>query len=178
MVIIETRGTEEVNRMLKSLGSIVRDLRPFFRDAKMILMREVHENFAAGGRPEWAPLSPTTLELKAKGRNRFKTYSQGRITKTTANFMASAKPLMDTGLLRASVGVPSKDGILDMSASRLRLGTAIVYAAAQNFGKTNGPRPNWIPGARIPARPFMVVSREGEGKLVRALEDRVRSIAK
>ena len=95
---------------------------------------EVEENFAAEGRPAWAGLSPTTLSRRKGG-------AQG------------AKILQDTGQLAASITTYSDN-------TTAMVGTNKVYAAMMQFGGTKSQFPNlW---GDIPARPFLVITEDGQ----------------
>jgi phage gpG-like protein len=142
---LTVNGTDKVIANIGSLSLAIKDLRPAFKVARLLIMESVNRNFMEGGRPKWLPLSPLTILRRTKGKG-----------------TGSAEPLRDTGLLMLSIGNPGSKGIDVLTEDTLRVGTNVPYAAAQNFGHK-----------QIPARPFMVLQPEDEDKIVQAIREHI-----
>jgi len=86
--------------------------------------------------PGWVPLSKRTLALRRK---------KGK----------GAKPLLDTGRLRASLVSEGPSSVKEIGKVGFKLGTNLVYAASHQFGR-----------GHIPARPFMPTQQELEDEFL------------
>lgn len=152
-----------MGRMLRSLG----DLTPFFSRVGAHMLTSIGRNFREGGRPKWKPLSPTTLRIY---RSRYKGARGAR---------RAERPLLDTGRLSRSI-------VWKAFRDMVRIGTNVPHAEIHQKGGTTPPkrvpgvavraqtrrgpgrphavrahtRTQFVPGARIPARPFLVVQLE------------------
>lgn len=103
------------------------------------VIKMVTRKFAQSG-PGWAPLSKRTLQRRRK---------KGR----------GAKPLLDTGRLRASVVAEGEGGVREITSIGFRLGTNLKYAGTHQFGR-----------GKVPARPFMPTNEELEGEFYPLIE--------
>lgn len=103
------------------------------------VVKLITRKFAQSG-PGWVPLSKRTLQRRRK---------RGK----------GAKPLLDTGRLRASVVAEGEGSVKEITAIGFRLGTNLQYAATHQFGR-----------GRIPARPFMPTNAELEAEFYPLIE--------
>lgn len=73
-------------------------------------------------------------------------------------------PLRDTDLLINSISDPAthEDGVFEMDNFAVEVGTNLEYAGPQHFGTKDG---------HIPARPFMFLDDDDEGKILLLLEE-------
>jgi len=110
---VSVNGEKKIVNELRNIAGKAKDLRPVFKDARLLIMESTQRNFMAGGRPErWEPLSEATLKRRGKG----------------------ARPLRDTGLLMNSIGIPGADGISVLKPLELRVGTNVPYARYHQHG--------------------------------------------
>jgi phage virion morphogenesis protein len=145
---VSVNGEKKVVDGLQNIAGKARDLRPAFKVARLLIMESTQRNFMEGGRPErWEPLSKATLKRRGP----------------------SARTLRDTGMLMASIGFPSRDGISVMQPLELRVGTNVPYAAAHQDGATGGKSHTVV----VPARPFMLLLPEDEKNIVKAILDHI-----
>ena len=176
----EIEGLNETLGMLNSLDAGLRDREPFHKQAGLIVIAESQENFREGGNPKWAPLSQATLLLRARSKKGYRAHkrgaNKGRVTKATFDkSISGAKVLRDTDILMASVGNASKGGIYEIDPAGITIGTALKQARYLQEGfETKG----YIKGTKVPARPFLVVSINGERKILKAAEGFVRKRSK
>lgn len=106
----------------------------------------IRQNFLSGGRP--SPWPDITAESRA----------QRKVNSTSG-------PLIDAGTLMAAASATSSgvDGsVFAVDGSTLTLGTDLVYAATQNWGRED---------ANIPAREFEDLQPEDELRLATAFQD-------
>ena len=133
----------QVRRALQDLQRAVGDLSPAFKEIGEVLVESTKQRFADGKRPDGKDLaknSPVTIDRK--GRN---------------------KPLIDEGTLMESIHYAL------IGNDTLEIGTAMQYAAMQQFGGTQAEFPQlW---GDIPARPFLGVSRDDEDAILRILRE-------
>lgn len=101
---------------LQAAAASVTNLRPLYRILAGVLEAETESNFAAEGRPAWAPLAESTRESRLK-RNR-----GGSVLKI----------LQDRGILAASVSSEFGADFALIGAG----GAASAYAALHQFGGT------------------------------------------
>ncbi len=153
--------TVECRRLLHDLGEArkrARDMTPAFQQIGEIMQASILQNFEAGGRPDaWAPLKGRTLLARAGGaRKAIK--KRGGLTAKAQKTIYGHKILIQSSILRNSIHyVASSDNVL--------IGTAVVYAATHQYGRTSGR------GAPIPARPFLVVQPEDDREISRIVSD-------
>lgn len=182
MLVIHPKieGLNETLGMLNFLDASLRDREPFHKQAGVIVVAESQENFRAGGNPKWAPLSEATLLLRARSKKGYRAHkrgaNKGRVTKATFNkSIAGAKVLRDTDILMASIGNASGGGIYEIDPAGITIGTALKQAKYLQEGfETKG----YIKGTKVPARPFLVVSINGERRILKAAKDFVKKRSK
>lgn len=143
----------------------------------------------------WKPLSPLTLALSAgiarrkvgRGRLRYgrPTVAVGRggVQRTAVvRRTAQSKPLVHTGQLRASL-LGGAGHVHRVGAFEIEVGTNLPYAAVHHYGATIRVTPRmrgylyatsgvWVAARefRIPARPFLVVSKTALRRIRAAVE--------
>ena len=123
-IIIKQTGMADVTVKLKKAVDKMSDLTPAMKRASALMLGSVNQNFQQSGRPApWRPLSPAYLKRKV---------AQGY----------SAKPLIKTGLLRASIAQK-------VSTKGFRVGTSVPYARYHQLGT-----------GTIPARRFLVFQKQ------------------
>jgi len=135
---------------LRKVKNSVKHMRAFFKTAGGLIIESVTRNFMAGGRPKWEPLTPSTIRRRRQGEG-----------------TGAPKPLRDTNVLMVSIGRPSKDGIFEVGNKEVTVGTNVPYARYHQFGTRH-----------MPARPFMMVQKEDEQKIVQAALDEIKKAAK
>lgn len=114
----------------------VGDVAPLMRGIAAELLSQTEENFAEEGRPDWADLSETTTERRAK----------------TGNWPGQILQISSAGLA-ASVTSHADD-------SSALVGSNKPYAAMMHFGGSKSAFPHlW---GDIPGRPFLPMDVEGQ----------------
>ncbi|MBS4049956.1 MAG: phage virion morphogenesis protein [Methylomonas sp.] len=139
----------QIIKALQRLQHAVVDISPALLEIGEILTESTKKRFSAGVGPDgtrWAENSDVTIERK--GRN---------------------KPLVAEGSLSESIA-PQLIG-----DNILEVGSALEYAAMQQFGGTKAEFPHlW---GDIPARPFLGLSSDDESEILASIERHVlRSI--
>lgn len=123
-ILIKQTGAADVSISLGRAVGRMSDLTPAMKRASVLMIGSVNQNFQRSGRPvPWRPLSPAYLKRKV---------AQGY----------SPKPLIRTGLLRASIAEK-------VSRTGFRVGTSVPYAKYHQLGTSS-----------IPARPYLVFQRQ------------------
>jgi len=115
---MQVTGLTETQREMQAVQARLRDLTPVLTVLAADIRTLIDDSFENSRDPSgqsWQPLQPKTVQRKG-----------------------SAKPLIDTGVLRSSITTA-------VAPKSLSVGSRVVYAATQNFGR----------GA-IPARRYMV----------------------
>jgi phage virion morphogenesis protein len=126
---------ERLQAALRRVEWAVGDVAPLMRGIAAELVSQTEENFAEEGRPDWADLSETTTERRAK----------------TGNWPGQILQISSAGLA-ASVTSHADD-------SSALVGSNKPYAAMMHFGGTKSAFPNlW---GDIPGRPFLPMDIEG-----------------
>ncbi len=161
-----------VSRMLATLRERMVNTRPLMDEIGLYLVSQVQRHFAEGG-PGWPPLRPSTIARRRKG---------------------SSVPLRDTGRLMSSIAHRAEEG-------RVVVGTNVEYAATQQFGARRGQfgsreviqhvrahlrrqrgrqvhvraherrRTMEIPWGDIPPRPFLYMTDQDEGRILRMVRE-------
>jgi len=153
-----TANTPEIQAALRELTAALNDLTPAMRDIGEALLNSTRERFRTSTDPtgqKWKPLSPATLEQRARaaGGSIRRGQNQGRYTKRAAVAVAGAMPLIFSGRLFGTLGYRAdKDSV--------RVGTPIPYGATHQFGRDP-----------IPARPFLGLSAADETEVVAIIHD-------
>lgn len=155
---------QQLRQALKGLEAAGKDLRPALQDIGELLVQSTKQRFQTSTGPDgarWAPNTPTTL-MRYLGRYK-SSYSKktGRLTKAGAERGSGKRPLIgETGSLMSQIAWQMEGS---GAAIALRVGSPMVYAAAQQFGMKKGyagttSRGSPIPWGDIPARPFLGIS--------------------
>ncbi len=127
---------ERLQAALRRVEWAVGDVAPLMRGIAAELVSQTEENFAEEGRPDWADLSETTTERRAK----------------TGNWPGQILQISSAGLA-ASVTSHADD-------SSALVGSNKPYAAMMHFGGTKSAFPHlW---GDIPGRPFLPMDVEGQ----------------
>lgn len=135
MITVEL-NSEALHATLRRIEWAVGDLTPLMRSIAAELASQTEENFDSEGRPDWADLSTTTTERRAKSGN-----WPGQILQISA------------GGLAASITSHSDD-------SSALVGSNKPYAAMMQFGGDKADFPHlW---GDIPGRPFLPMDTEGQ----------------
>ncbi|WP_036259193.1 phage virion morphogenesis protein [Meiothermus cerbereus] len=117
-------------------------------------IQRFNEQKGPDGRP-WEPLAAATVAPRKKD---FK--KSGGLRKQALERMEKRKILIQSGRLRNSI-TARRDG------TRVAVGTNLVYAAIHQFGGLAGRGR----GVRIPARPYLGISRADEAEIERILKE-------
>lgn len=141
----------EVSIALERLIAGHEDLSPLMRNIAGILEYAVEENFAAGGRPAWEPLSTVTTGRRSK-RGTW-----------------PGQMLQESGRLAASVVSESGRNFARVGTNDQKAATHQFGAAKGQFGKTKHGVP--IPWGDIPARPFLALDESDLSEIGRAAID-------
>ncbi|PZM64852.1 phage virion morphogenesis protein [Paenibacillus dendritiformis] len=117
----------------------------------------------------WWPLSPRTLEARAKRRTKrkdgssgFKT-KRGKVSKRAERIMTSGRPLKDTGRLMRSIAAKA-------TGTGAAIGTNLVQGAIQQLGGPAGRGKK----VNIPARPYLGVSEREEADIMELINDFIK----
>ena len=133
MISIASHGLDNTREFFRGLVARLRDLRPAWnrvREDFWLLEREQFETegkYAPGG--HWQALSPRYAAWKAQ-------------------HYPGTKILELTGRLKRSMTSQTSDTIWETAPDRMKIGTAVPYAAVHQTG------------GRVPERPFLVVPPE------------------
>lgn len=120
---VNTRGLDALSKDLEAAAKRAADLTPITKPAAERLRGIITLAFSQSKSPlgeAWRPLAPSTIARRRKG---------------------SAKPLIDTGLLRKSVSVRGEKQAVAFGVT----GAAASYAAYHQFGGTKIPRRAFLP---------------------------------
>lgn len=159
-VLIEVRN----GQVITNLRRIVKELNnptPALKLVGALAQRAIQRNFRNQRDPQgkpWARLAPATIKAR---RNRNK---------------SSIQILVDSARLKNSLTTPDA---LQVSASEVRIGTNVKYAAIHNFGAgaRSSVKTHRSFGA-IPKREFMGVSKEDEAGIVAGLNAYVQRVTR
>ena len=154
----------QVKAMLSRLSQRVSNLTPVMREIWQELKSDSLANFKGQHAPDgtpWKPLSIATRMGRAarlSGGKGIRT-KKGAIRKSAQRVITSAKALLDTGVLRASINV------LETTRTSVTVGSRIKYAAIHQFGGKAGRGRK----VTIPARPFIGMSESARRNIVDAI---------
>ncbi len=115
MLTLEINAEDSLGK-INSLGAVLENAQGMYGEIAGMLESETEANFAAQGRPDWAPMAAATK------RERLKRNNGGSVLKL----------LQDRGILAASVSTEYGADHAIIGAG----GAAKDYAAAQQFGAT------------------------------------------
>jgi len=157
---INLDGTQ-LDTMLARVAATVADSRSLFQYVCLIALEQmVSTAFRAQG-PGWAPLSPVTLRRRRKG---------------------SSAILQDTGRLRNSIVSRGAGSLFSLQPTSMEVGSNLVYAATQQFGRPDNRFYNTPKGrpAPIPARPFLPTAEDvahliASRKIERFIQEQLRA---
>ena len=150
-----------VRAMLQGLSQRMGNLTPVMRSIGNTLKNDAIANFKGQHAPDgtpWKPLSLATRIARAhrlSGGKGIRT-KKGAIRKGAQRVISSAKALLDTGVLRASVNV------MEATRNSVTVGSRLKYAAIHQFGGQAGRGKK----VTIPARPFIGMSRTAEQDII------------
>lgn len=134
MLIVELEN-QRIQNVLREIERAVGDLTPLMRGVAAELAQQTEQNFENEGRPEWAELSDTTTERRAKKGN-----WPGQILQVSA------------AGLSASITTHATD-------SSALVGSNKPYAAMMQFGGVQADFPHlW---GDVPARPYLPMDASG-----------------
>lgn len=162
----------EVDEALKKLIRRTSDLSPAMQDIGEVLSESTKQRFSAGVDPEghrWRPNRPATIAaFLGKFSGSFK--DNGALTKKGSKRAGSKKPLTgESKSLRSQI---------DYRAGRMHvsIGSAMEYAATQQFGAKKGAFGSTkhgvpIPWGDIPARRFLGLSDDDRKTVLGVIEE-------
>lgn len=128
LVDLTIEGLRDVEQDLAAMRARAADETPAMEAIQVVMIRSAHENFVAGGRPTWQPLSAATVKRR---RNEDK---------------VSIQILRDTGLLMLSLfETPNQYSVREVTPQSVAIGTNRPGASAHQEGSS-----------RLPARPFLI----------------------
>lgn len=161
LAISVTVDDAQVKAMLTSLSARMGNLAPVMRQIGNTLKNDALANFKGQHAPDgtaWKPLSMATKIARAKRISGGSLLTKdGKRTKAKAYaVMTTAKTLLDTGILRASINVQ------EVTPTSVTVGSRIKYAAIHQFGGMAGRGRK----VRIPARPFIGMSQAAERAII------------
>ena len=134
MITVEL-GHQRLQDALRKIEWAVGDLAPLMRGVAAELLSQTEDNFENEGRPDWADLSDTTTERRAKHGN-----WPGQILQVSAAGLAASVTSQAT-------------------ASSALVGSNKPYAAMMHFGGDKSEFPHlW---GDIPGRPWLPMDAEG-----------------
>jgi phage gpG-like protein len=148
----------EVKALLKRLHDFGENMQPIMQDIGEGVMERTKQRFNTSMGPDgvrWLPNSPTTYALLANRLGKSSIRKDGRVNSKGADKLAGKKPLIGE----------SKDLMrqfhVQVDSNSVTIGNSMIYAAMQQFGGTTSPK-SMIPNVRIPARPFLPVTIDGQ----------------
>lgn len=152
-------------RLLASIEKIERragNFAPVLPAIGNILVADAQLCFRNSANPwgePWANLTKTTLLRRAARRTGGKPFKRGgKLKKSALKIMASAKPLLDTGLLRNSI-------TFRVEGQGVVVGSSLKYASTHQWGALRGAFGSSgrgaIPWGNVPARSYLPVRVRG-----------------
>lgn len=150
-------------QLIEQIERRAADLTPAYPAIGGALVADAQMTFRAARDPwgvPWAPLSQTTLMRRAARRTGGQPFRRdGRLKKAAAGIIASAKPMLDTGVLRNSITFRIEGATLVVGTNLAKAGPLQFGARKGAYGRTARGGP--IPWGDIPARPFLPLRRPG-----------------
>lgn len=128
-------GEKELRRRIRQARRLMKDFKPWLKQAALMAIESVQTNFDQGGRPRWVELAAETIRKRGPG-----------------------EPLRDEGILAASVSSPKEHegGVFEIDNFSVETGTNLKYAGPQHHGTRDG---------HIPPRPFMFLQELDEDRI-------------
>lgn len=169
---------KEVVAALDRLSQASADMTPLMLDVSETLYSAVMRNFEENGRPKWLGLDPKTIAARNKSRYSAENGSMGILQRSGA---LKNSIVAEHDANSAVVGVGRGKG-------------AEKYAAIHQFGGKTKPHVIRAknkkalafggvlrksvnhPGSNVPARPFLALTPEDEGKIVRSVNNYLRAV--
>jgi phage gpG-like protein len=153
---IKDAGVQAVLQALKSRASGLRPVLQVIGEGVIERTRRRFETSTAPDGAPWKPNSVATLAMLAGrlGGQKSKVKKDGSLNARGQRQLAGKKPLIcESQDLRRQFTLQASD-------ASLTVGSTPQYAAIQQFGGTTGAL-SWVPGKKIPARPFLPVQKDG-----------------
>jgi phage gpG-like protein len=187
-IVIEVQGLEVVTQQIEEMALRGMNTKPLMGTIGDIMLQSVAKNFEEQGRPnKWKPLSPFTRMIyegqareKARGTKAWqKAKERGRKgieERRIAKDVGGAKLLHRSGDLKKSITLG------EVTPTSVEIGSSLVYAAIHQFGGTILPKrfdALYIPTSKgyirkpkstVPARPYLMLQKEDETFILRAVE--------
>jgi len=149
MFELDLLGGDALETELTGLAAGLDDPAPWLSgNAAKVAGNSIRKHFEKGGLPDAWP------DITAKSR------AQRKVNKTSG-------PLIDSGALMEAASAEHagvSGSVFAQDGDTLTLGTDMVYAATQEFGRSQG-------SGEIPVRPFMQLTPEDEIKLMHSMDD-------
>jgi len=175
VAIAVTVESDRVRAVLRTLAGRAGNLKPAFaaigRSMVVSTQQRMQAQHGPDGKP-WPALSAATLLARAGGRRKAFRKDGQTLRKPAARIMATAKALLASGLLRASLTSNADGGGVEVGTNR-------IYAAVQQFGAeihakdggllVFGNGTMFARKVTIPARPFLGVDAGDEAMILSAL---------
>jgi len=150
MVSIKILGADALINHLKLLASFIESFRPALEKVANQINEEEKNVFSAQGafegRAKWKPLSPRYARMKAQ------MYPGKPILKATEEMFTQ---------------VSGRSGVYVLTDRSVELGTELIYAATQQYGR-----------GKIPARPFLTATDKQIKKWGSIIDDYVFDVSK
>lgn len=165
---------------LNRVSELTNNLRPALQDIGEQLIISTKARFRNSVAPDgskWAPNAESTLLAmlrKRGGLSKKRSGSKPMATKKGLAMKAQKKPL---------IGESKRLGneiFHEVSGNTLRIGSALEYAAVQQFGAKKGEfgkdkRSHPLPWGDIPARPFLGISEQDRRDIIDILEEHLEA---
>ncbi len=150
-----------VRAMLTRLSARMGRLTPVMRKIGDTIKNDALDNFKGQHAPDGTPWQSLSMATKLARASRLSNgkgirTKKGTMRKSAQRVISTAKILMDTGILRASINV------LETTTSSVTVGSRLKYAAIHQFGGMTGRASK----VRIPARPFIGMSKSAERNII------------
>jgi len=154
-----TVDDQAVRDALKALAGRVQNMQPVLQAIGEDVVERAKHRFETSTGPDgakWQANSAATLAMLAAriaGKSSYRN-KRGALNKKGLAVLGNKKPLIgESGFLRQQI-------VAVASAHSVNINAGAAYAAIQQFGGTTSPK-SMIPGAKIPARPFLPVRIDG-----------------
>ena len=163
MIEIKIDGNQ-VTALLERLAKVASNLSPAMAAIAGDMHDAVEENFARGGRPQWAGLKPPVNKKRQGGQV---LVDSARLKNSITAFSDATSAVVGTNVKYAAIhqfgGTTRAHVILPRYKKALAFGGRVVK-------KVNHP------GSKITARPFLALTTQDEEKIVRTMSHYLRSL--
>lgn len=166
----------EVKALLQRLQGRVSNMRPVLQNLGEGIVDRTKRRFDTSTSPDgtpWAayPLDGATINMLTQriGGSKSNRKKDGSLNSRGAKQLGNKKLLIDAGDLRRQI-------VQVATSNSLTVSSTMKYAAIHQFGGTTGAG-SWIPGKKIPARPFLPLKKDGslypqeQAEILAALND-------